>query len=361
MKTNKPNKIDLNQLIFKQVIGEEETQDFWDKYHEFNEYNFKELFPNDTLPGREVIQNDFIIGRVGYHIFHWVIFEDSSKEKIIARILYSYVKKDSPSFDENKDNSFFYIIVRKEYRRKGIGTMLLKFLIDKLNEYSCIYTETDTYYESGRKFCQKYGAKLINQQTVNRLYLRDVDWELVISWVNECRKKNSDISLETFHEFPAKDIVELCALETELYAQIPTLEEGDDKWVEIISPESRRAWENNTKKRGQEAVTMITRETNGTISGITEILHSRVEQVERLRQRTTGVKQEFRGKSLGKWLKSEMLLYIKDNLPDAAYIVTENADHNAPMNSINQRLGFKPYNQETSHKFTLMDLIEKIN
>ncbi|NHJ48233.1 MAG: GNAT family N-acetyltransferase [Asgard group archaeon] len=360
MSTDKSNKIDLTQLVFKQIDGKKETNRFWNKYHEFNESNFKELFPNDSLPGREVIQNDFIIGWVGYHSFNWVIFEDSSEEKIIARFLYSYIKKDSPAYEKNKNNSYFFIIVKKDYRRQGIGSFILKSIVDKISQLDCLFTETDTYYDSGRNFCKKFGAKLINQQSENRLYLKNVDWDLIKSWSDEISQKNPDVSLEFFTSFPEKDIEELCTLETELYAQMPSLEEGEDKWVEIISPKSRREWEKNTKMRGQEAVTIITRESSGIISGITEIRHSNIEQIERLAQRTTGVKKEFRGKGLGKWLKAEMLLFIKKNLPNATYMVTGNADHNAPMNSINQRLGFKPYYQETSHKFILKELIKKL-
>lgn len=360
MNTKNAKKIDLSKVVFHEINSKKETRDFWNKYHQFTEKCFRELFPNDSIPGRDIIEKDFILGWSGYHKFDWIVFENSFEEKIIARYLFVYVKSNSPSFESNKNNSYFYIIVDNDFRRQGLGTYILSKIAKKLVEKVCVFTETDTYYQSGKDFCKKYGAKLINQQSENRLYLKDVDWEEVTSWLEEAKKSNPDVTLECFTSFPEKDMEELCTLETELEAQMPSLEGGDEKWTEIHTPETRREWESNTKKRGQEAITMITREANGDISGITEIRHSHIEQIERIAQRTTGVKLEFRRRGLGKWLKSEMLVYIKNNLPKAGYIVTGNADHNAPMNSINQRLGFKPFYHVSSYKFTLSNLQEKL-
>ncbi|MCK5047090.1 MAG: hypothetical protein KAS22_10960, partial [Candidatus Heimdallarchaeota archaeon] len=107
--------------------------------------------------------------------------------------------------------------------------------------------------------------------------------------------------------------------------------------------------------------TIISREYNGFISGITEIRYSRTDRPERIEQGLTGVLEEYRGRGLGKWLKAEMLMYIENHIPDARFLVTGNADHNAPMNSINERLGFKPYKNETSYKFRLTTAIKRMN
>ena len=47
----------------------------------------------------------------------------------------------------------------------------------------------------------------------------------------------------------------------------------------------------------------------------------------RLLQNLTGIKEEYRGKGLGKWLKSDMLKFVKENeeLNGVKYIVTQNA------------------------------------
>ena len=71
----------------------------------------------------------------------------------------------------------------------------------------------------------------------------------------------------------------------------------------------------------------------------------------------TGVRQAYKGRGLGKMLKAEMLLYIRREYPDVKYISTGNADSNAPMLSINQRLGFKKYRPIKVYKLKLSHII----
>ncbi len=82
---------------------------------------------------------------------------------------------------------------------------------------------------------------------------------------------------------------------------------------------------------------------------------------ERIMQLLTGVKKEYRGRGVGKWLKADMLLYIRDNFSETKYIQTDNAISNAPMISINDRMGFKLNIAQTMYKFDLAKLDRKLN
>jgi RimJ/RimL family protein N-acetyltransferase len=127
-----------------------------------------------------------------------------------------------------------------------------------------------------------------------------------------------------------------------------------------VTPESRRLQEEQLKQQGLKWYTKITREKDGKISGLTEFLQI-PEMPERIMQLLTGVKQEYRGRGLGKWLKSNMLLYIKDNFSETKYIQTDNAISNEPMISINDRMGFKLNIAQTMYKFDLAELDRKLN
>ena len=87
---------------------------------------------------------------------------------------------------------------------------------------------------------------------------------------------------------------------------------------------------------------MVTREPDGTISGITDITWAPYRSAF-IEQRFTGVRPEARGRGLGKWIKAAMLLHIRDLYPGTRWIATGNARSNAPMLKINRALGFKPY------------------
>ncbi len=70
----------------------------------------------------------------------------------------------------------------------------------------------------------------------------------------------------------------------------------------------------------------------------------------------TGVRLPYRGRGLGKWLKATMLLKVREEFPQVRVVVTGNATSNAPMLSINERLGFRPYREGLLAQITLKAL-----
>ena len=110
------------------------------------------------------------------------------------------------------------------------------------------------------------------------------------------------------------------------------------------------------KNQNQIVHVMVTEEKNGDLSGLTEILYNE-NRPYIVYQELTGVRSKYRGRGLGKWLKTKMIEYIITAYPDAKIISTGNADSNKPMMSINERLGFYP-----KHRNTICELdINKIS
>ena len=185
-----------------------------------------------------------------------------------------------------------------------------------------------------------------------------VDWKEMQLWVEEGAKRNPETKLEFFNNFPEDDIKELTKLLTILESETPILEE-DGRWHEVITPKSHRQYERYWGARGYTFYNIITREKDRTISGFTGVSSSDTERPHRIEQELTGVLKEYRSRGLGKWLKAAMLLYIKENLSEKKFISAGNAEHNAPMLSINTRLGFKPYYKLSTYSFNLLDLQKK--
>ena len=77
-------------------------------------------------------------------------------------------------------------------------------------------------------------------------------------------------------------------------------------------------------------------------------------------QHLTGVRSNYRGRGLGKWLKARMLFWAKDAYPEMRYVVSGNTDSNAPMLSINSRMGFKIHKRHVSYKYTVDHLRDKL-
>src|SRR3989442_14943213 len=95
-------------------------------------------------------------------------------------------------------------------------------------------------------------------------------------------------------------------------------------------------------KTGTLHYTMLTREPDGVISGVTDMEYMPYRPT-LVQQDFTGVRPDARGRGLGKWLKAAMLLHIHELYPDAEWITTGNAGSNAPMLAINKKMGFKQF------------------
>jgi len=75
----------------------------------------------------------------------------------------------------------------------------------------------------------------------------------------------------------------------------------------------------------------------------------------------TGVRREFQGRGLGKYLKATMMLDMHNHYPDVEVVDTNNFNRNLPMLSINDRLGFKLFEQYVFHKISVHDLAAKVD
>jgi GNAT superfamily N-acetyltransferase len=108
------------------------------------------------------------------------------------------------------------------------------------------------------------------------------------------------------------------------------------------TPERTREWDAVRKKMGRERRLLLAiHDASGETAGFTETaFDARMPHV--VMQMGTAVIPKHRGRDIGKWIKAVSLERVLAERPTARLIRTGNADVNAPMLSINERLGFKP-------------------
>jgi len=353
-----PKTLDLARISIMDFKPKESSKELWEQFHQLYEKLRIEILPKDKLNNRDIFEKRLILGEPDYHTTIWLVFKDKTLKELLGFCSFDWCREDSELYKENKEIGFVDIRIDCDYRRQGLGTNILKKITHKLKDKGCKYFEVTTYYPSGMNFCEKLEAKLTNIEAQNRLYFDTINWQLVDDWIEEGKKKNPEVKIEAFFGASEEQIEEYCKLMTELENEAPTLEEEDGKkFKEIYTPKRYREFVEHLKETSYTLYTFRTIESNGNISGMTEIFFSDENIPEQVNTGLTGVKSIYRGRGLGKWLKASMLHFIKENLPKTEYIVTGNADHNAPMLSINTRLGFKHYLQRRSYKFTIDKLI----
>lgn len=338
-----------------EFIPNEAADEQWDAYFTLSETIFREFKPEGRLPDRDAARRLLEAPNPLYAVERWMVFDKAKKAAAYAYI--SYDTQISPDYRSNRHLCQIHISVIPRYRRKKIATILLKHLLDKVRllEKTIIMTEVDN--PLGLEFRKQLRGKLVHEETQYRLDMEDVDWQVVDQWLQRGRTKHWDTKMEFFKECPEKDLEEFTRVYTEIINQRPIGNMGEQL---ITTPASRRIEERNLNRRGIEWYTMVSREHDGQISGLTDIMYN-PEEPHRLNQYFTGILAKYRRRGLAKRLKAEMLRIIRNKFPEVECITTTTARTNRPMRAINKDLGFQPVNTCFMFQWPLRELKKQAN
>jgi RimJ/RimL family protein N-acetyltransferase len=192
----------------------------------------------------------------------------------------------------------------------------------------------------------------------NRLRIADVDWEMVRAWIAEGERRNPQTTLERYDDHIPDAMLEEYA--PQAAALLNTMPWDDlDHGTIVETPETLRDWYQRMDAEGQRHYTLLTREPDGIISGITDMSWAPY-RPKMLEQLFTGVLPSARGRGIGKWIKASMLQRMHEIYPDAEWVTTGNADSNGPMLAINNKLGFKRYRWGAEYQLTRDELAARV-
>jgi RimJ/RimL family protein N-acetyltransferase len=326
----------------------------WSAWFAVSESVFREFNPKSRLPDRGVAKRRLSVASPLYRTERFLVF-DCAKTPV-AVMSFGYETERSPSYELDKNIGYITIQVEKTVRRNRIASRLLRDLLGKARQMNktAIVGEVDT--TPGRKFCEAYTGEMVHKEVQHRMVMDDADWEEAALWRAKGRKKFPDTTFEFFQDCPAADIDAFCRTYTEIINERPT---GDMQQTIITTPQSRRIEEENLKKKGVQWYTLISREKNGDISAMTDIMYHPREP-HKITQYFTGVSARHRRKGLAKRLKAEMLYLMREKFPQVDYITTTMAPDNRPMQAINAKLGFKLRKTDYVYQWTLTDLERQV-
>ncbi len=337
------------------------SDEILDKYFDFYDKIYKEYFPKDPITPHDIRIRNFREYNVPGEILIMKVVQLEESKEFIARLFFGTVNEESKEYEKTKHIANVEVTVLKEFSDTDLADKLFKIAFELTKKYKLITViEGCSVLEREWELWSKFGGKKTAEGEVNRLYLDEVDWRLMKKWKAEGQKraKEDGISIQLFQDCPEEIIEEFTAFSTEIMNLVPF--ENLEWSPSEETPKTRREHEDRLKKVDYNWYTLVTREKNGALSGMTEIQQSKNRSY-RINQELTGVKLEYRGRGLGKWLKAEMLFFIKEKLPEAILIHTGNAAVNAPMLSINRRMGFKKYLTERCYTIKLEELVKQIS
>ncbi len=318
---------------------------------------FNELAPNEPAPSHEAQRQSLsAIPELRDQVVFWLFYDDAANP--VGWMTMTHPKPENPDFAANKDRIYVEPVVLAPYRHQGVGTQLLPLIVDYARTAGASWIEWDTKFESGFCFSEKIGASVAGQQRTNRLMLDQLDWELLRRWVEAGRANNPDVELMRIEHQPAPDILDKFC---DLHAHINRLQPRDD--VEGISytltPDEFMKETRRLEDRKIERLIICTRQPDGKLSGMTDFHYNQAKPTY-ASVRLTGVRREYQGRGLGKWLKAAMMLDVRQRYPGVKYVDTDNFNNNDPMLSINDRMGFKLFEQYIFYKIRTHELAARI-
>jgi GNAT superfamily N-acetyltransferase len=334
------------------VTADAET---WRRFHELRRMQEKERRPDDPVqPDDEVEARMKKENPFDYQ--HW--YEISRDGAALSSFYAESVTPVNAEYETNKHLFWTEAYVRPEERRKGIATKWLPLVIELMKERECTLVGFWAESDEGHAFLKSIGAGPKLTDIESRLKLSAVDWPMLERWTKEGAEQSPQTKLEII-DGPLPDaMLPDFAPQLSLILNTMPMEDLDIGKI-VMTPERIKYWQERQAMVGEVTHTVIAREPDGSMSGMTDVTWAPYRRT-LIHQQFTGVMPEARGRGIGKWLKAAMLLHLRDLYRDAEWVVTDNAHSNDPMLKINRTLGFAPYRTGIEYQMSLSDLEARI-
>jgi GNAT superfamily N-acetyltransferase len=227
--------------------------------------------------------------------------------------------------------------VRASSRRRGVGTLLLREVHKLMHALDKTVLTMSAQTDPGHAFIKQVGSIEKHCTVEQRAIFADLDWVHLRHWEDGATAQGLIWERYSGH-VPRDVLVALLPVFTELFADVPLggLETGPIRW----EMNGYDLWYETLDRVGGAHHLVLLRAPDGSVAGLSEAAWDiRVPSI--VRQQLTAVARPWRGRGVGRALKAAMLRQVHQTHPEATVIGTNNAEVNAPILSINARVGFK--------------------
>jgi GNAT superfamily N-acetyltransferase len=264
----------------------------------------------------------------------------SDNEMVGAAIFVAFRK-------DNLEKAFIEVWVEPERRNQGIGTALAEHLVDVARERGRTTVLAQACYPFDRRddhpyrrFLEGLGFQVALTQVRRDLTL-PVPSDRIQSWIDEAAGHHHGYRIEQYVGLlPDELLPSFCYVSNQLPLDAP---QGDETWeAESMTPDDFKAKHELHLAAGRRQLhTVALDEATGQVVAYTTLSVTDEDPVN-AHQWGTLVQKEHRGHRLGLAIKAHALADLQRRYPGRRRISTTNAEVNASMVGINERMGFVP-------------------
>lgn len=325
----------------------EEGREAWRRLHAFRLARHQEVDPQEAPTPDEIAEVAMKRPDVMSDRRHLVL---EGEGEILSTADLEASKPGTPEYESNRHHVEAQITVLAGRRRQGLGSSWLPAVAAFARSRGARLVSFHAFEESGHSFAAKFGAEARLSERESRLWLDEVDWDLMRRWA---AIEAPGLRFEHYSPFPPAAIWEDYGRGyTELERHVPreNLEVGE--W--ILTSERLANDEIRHREQGLTRYVLVAYDSEG-MAGLTELL-VRAHDPHGIDQELTAVHPRARGRGLGKLLKARLLLHVRELRPEARYVRTWNANSNAAMLAINIAMGFKPHRHYVEYQVPVENL-----
>ena len=317
----------------------------WDQFHAYRRARHEEVWPDDPIisdPETEEDERD--PDPYGDRVRRVAVKQGS----IVASVSSYLQHPDSPGFAERARFLHASGAVLRPWRGRGIGTSLLAQLHRLMLAHAKTILTLSTEEPDGHGFLRHIGASEKTRWTESRLLLPEFDWVAAEQWEAAALASLPGASFVHYGPRISNETYRaLTPLLEQLLEDVP-LDQLEHPPIRIKMSEIDE-WHRQLDRIGGAEHFIVLRDGDGSLVGFTEVAWLR-RMPDRVYQGLTGVRRDKRGAGYARALKAAMLREIRTSHPSVSKVITHNGQSNAPMLSINKKLGFKIHRQSGTYQ-----------